>query len=202
MEDGFIVLPYVLPDPVLAKRLEEVGCATVMPLAAPIGTGPGPQAPRLDPDHDRAGRGARRRGRGPRSAPSAAEAMELGADAVLVNTAIARADDPVAMAHVRSGSRRAGRAARPGRDHGGAGDSRPVEPRPGSHGRELRCSSTGARSRSRTGRRWQRSLARLGLDGRYALVERNGEPVDRARYGEVELADSDTLVVARPVAGG
>ena len=45
-------------------------------------------------------------------------------------------------------------------------------------------------------------LARLGLDGRYTLVERNGEPVDRGRYGEVELADSDTLVVARPVAGG
>jgi thiamine biosynthesis protein ThiS len=45
-------------------------------------------------------------------------------------------------------------------------------------------------------------LARLGLDGRYTLVERNGEPVDRARYGEVELAESDRLVVARPVAGG
>jgi thiamine biosynthesis protein ThiS len=45
-------------------------------------------------------------------------------------------------------------------------------------------------------------LTRLGLDGRYALVERNGEPVDRARYGEIELADSDTLVIARPVAGG
>lgn len=45
-------------------------------------------------------------------------------------------------------------------------------------------------------------LDRLGLDGRYTLVERNGEPVDRARYGEVELADSDRLVVARPVAGG
>jgi len=45
-------------------------------------------------------------------------------------------------------------------------------------------------------------LTRLGLDGRYTLVERNGEPVDRARYGEVELADSDRLVVARPVAGG
>jgi thiamine biosynthesis protein ThiS len=45
-------------------------------------------------------------------------------------------------------------------------------------------------------------LERLGLGGRFALVERNGEPVERARYGEVELADSDTLVVARPVAGG
>jgi thiamine biosynthesis protein ThiS len=45
-------------------------------------------------------------------------------------------------------------------------------------------------------------LERLGLGGRYALVERNGEPVERARYGEVELASGDRLVVARPVAGG
>jgi sulfur carrier protein len=45
-------------------------------------------------------------------------------------------------------------------------------------------------------------LDRLDLGGRFALVERNGEPVERARYAEVELADSDRLVVARPVAGG
>jgi thiamine biosynthesis protein ThiS len=45
-------------------------------------------------------------------------------------------------------------------------------------------------------------LARLGVAGSYALVERNGEPVERARYEEVELADGDKLVVARPVAGG
>jgi thiamine biosynthesis protein ThiS len=45
-------------------------------------------------------------------------------------------------------------------------------------------------------------LARLGLEAGYALVERNGEPVERARYAEVELADRDRLVVARPVAGG
>jgi thiamine biosynthesis protein ThiS len=45
-------------------------------------------------------------------------------------------------------------------------------------------------------------LARLGLEAGYALVERNGEPVERSRYAEVELEDSDTLVVARPVAGG
>jgi thiamine biosynthesis protein ThiS len=45
-------------------------------------------------------------------------------------------------------------------------------------------------------------LERLGLQGRYALVERNGEPVERARYGEVQLASGDSLVVARPVAGG
>ena len=47
-----------------------------------------------------------------------------------------------------------------------------------------------------------RLLERLGLHVRYALVERNGEPVDRARYGDVQLADGDALVVARPVAGG
>jgi sulfur carrier protein len=45
-------------------------------------------------------------------------------------------------------------------------------------------------------------LERLGFGGRYALVERNGEPVERARYADVELADGDELVVARPVAGG
>lgn len=45
-------------------------------------------------------------------------------------------------------------------------------------------------------------LGRLGVASEYALVERNGEPLDRARYGEVELADGDHLVVARPVAGG
>jgi thiamine biosynthesis protein ThiS len=45
-------------------------------------------------------------------------------------------------------------------------------------------------------------LRRLGLDGRYALVERNGEPVERKRYAETDLEDGDTLVVARPVAGG
>lgn len=45
-------------------------------------------------------------------------------------------------------------------------------------------------------------LARLGLETGYALVERNGEPVERARYADVELEDSDALVVARPVAGG
>ena len=45
-------------------------------------------------------------------------------------------------------------------------------------------------------------LERLGLEGRYALVELNDEPVERARYAEVELEDSDRLVIARPVAGG
>jgi thiazole synthase len=95
---GFTVLPYMLPDPVLAKKLEDVGCVTVMPLAAPIGSGRGLKlrdAIRIMVEQTEmpvvvdAGLGA----------PShAAEAMEMGADAVLVNTAIARADDPVAMA--------------------------------------------------------------------------------------------------------
>ena len=97
-KDGFIVLPYIQADPVLCKLLESAGAATVMPLGAPIGTNKGLctrdmleiiiEQSRVPVVVD-AGIGA----------PShAAEAMELGADAVLVNTAIAVAGDPVAMA--------------------------------------------------------------------------------------------------------
>jgi len=110
--DGFTVLPYMLPDPVLAKKLEEAGCATVMPLAAPIGTGRGLKlrdAIRIMVEQSEipvvvdAGLGAPSHG---------AEAMELGADAVLVNTAIARAEDPVAMAAAFRLAVGAGRQAR------------------------------------------------------------------------------------------
>ncbi len=112
VEEGFTVLPYMLPDPVLARKLEEVGCATVMPLAAPIGSGWGLKLretieimveERSVPVVVDAGLGA----------PShAAAAMELGADAVLVNTAIATAEDPVAMARAFRLAVEAGRAAR------------------------------------------------------------------------------------------
>ncbi len=96
-KDGFIVLPYIQADPVLCKRLEEVGAAAVMPLGAPIGTNQGLQTKamleiiieqsRLPVVVD-AGIGA----------PShACEAMEMGADAVLVNTAIAVAGNPAIM---------------------------------------------------------------------------------------------------------
>src|SRR5215210_7587455 len=111
VEDGFTVLPYVLPDPVLAAKLEDVGCATVMPLASPIGSGRGlklrdsiriliEQA--TVPVVVDAGLG---------SPSQAADAMEMGADAVLVNTAIARAGDPVAMAHAFRLAVEAGREA-------------------------------------------------------------------------------------------
>lgn len=96
--EGFTVLPYIQADPVLCKRLEDVGTAAVMPLGAPIGTNKGLKTRDLleiiiaesrVPVVVDAGLGA----------PShAAEAMEMGADAVLVNTAIAVAGDPVAMA--------------------------------------------------------------------------------------------------------
>jgi thiazole synthase len=95
--EGFVVLPYCSADPVLCKRLEEVGCATVMPLGSWIGSNQGLRTraaleiiieQALVPVVVDAGIGA----------PSqAAEAMELGADAVLVNTAIGTAADPVAM---------------------------------------------------------------------------------------------------------
>ncbi len=115
-EDGFVVLPYTTDDPVLAFRLQQVGCAAVMPLGSPIGSGLGIRNPHniallreavevpviLD-----AGIG---------TASDAALAMELGCDAVLVATAVNRAHDPVAMARamrlaVEAGTqaRRAGR---------------------------------------------------------------------------------------------
>lgn len=109
--DGFVVLPYVQADPVLCKRLEEAGAAAVMPLGAPIGTNKGLRT--LDflqiiieqsnvPVVVDAGIGA----------PShAAHAMELGADAVLVNTAIAVAGDPVEMARAFDMAVKAGRKA-------------------------------------------------------------------------------------------
>ncbi len=98
VKEGFTVLPYMNADPVLARHLEAVGCATVMPLGAPIGTGHGLKTrdqigiiieqSRVPVVVD-AGLGV----------PShAAEAMEMGADAVLVNTAIAIAEDPCRMA--------------------------------------------------------------------------------------------------------
>src|SRR3712207_4413144 len=98
VEDGFTVLPYTSDDPILAKRLEDAGCAAVMPLRSPIGAGMGIANPynlRLIVEQASvpvildAGVG---------TASDAAIAMELGCDAVLCATAISRAEDPVAMA--------------------------------------------------------------------------------------------------------
>ena len=116
VEEGFTVLPYINTDPVLAQRLEEVGAATVMPLASPIGSGQGlvnfeqikiiiEQA--NVPVVVDAGIG---------SASDAALAMEMGADAVLVNTAIALAQDPATMAEaIRDGVGAGRKAYRAGR---------------------------------------------------------------------------------------
>jgi len=109
--EGFTVLPYINADPVIAKRLQEVGCATVMPLGAPIGSNRGVQTRdqiRIILDQATvpvvvdAGLG---------SPSHAAEAMELGADAVLINTAIAVNDDPCGMARAFAKAVEAGRAA-------------------------------------------------------------------------------------------
>ncbi|NBV41922.1 thiazole synthase [bacterium] len=109
VKEGFTVLPYINADPVLAKHLENAGCATVMPLAAPIGTNQGLVTKELIqliiqqsgvPVVVDAGIGA----------PShACEAMELGADAVLVNTAIATAADPARCAEAFKSAVIAGR---------------------------------------------------------------------------------------------
>ena len=109
--EGFTVLPYINADPVIAKRLQEVGCATIMPLGAPIGSNRGVQTRdqiRIILDQATvpvvvdAGLG---------SPSHAAEAMELGADAVLINTAIAVNDDPCGMARAFAKAVEAGRAA-------------------------------------------------------------------------------------------
>ena len=111
VREGFTVLPYINADPVLAKRLQEVGCATVMPLGSPIGSNRGIQTREqiriiieqaTVPVVVDAGLGA----------PShAAEAMEMGADAVLVNTAVAVSSDPDKMAVAFKMAVEAGRAA-------------------------------------------------------------------------------------------
>ncbi len=99
VDDGFVVLPYTTDDPVLARRLADVGCAAVMPLGSPIGSGMGIRNPynltlvrqAVDvPVILDAGVG---------TASDAAVAMELGCDGVLCASAIARAEDPVGMAH-------------------------------------------------------------------------------------------------------
>lgn len=96
--EGFVVLPYMPADPVLARRLADVGCATVMPLASPIGSGRGIlTAPSLAIIiEERAAPVVVDAGLGVPS--EAAQVMEMGSDAVLVNTAIAEARDPVRMA--------------------------------------------------------------------------------------------------------
>ena len=112
VDDGFVVLPYTTDDPVLARRLADAGCAAVMPLGSPIGSGMGIRNPynialvreAVDvPVVLDAGVG---------TASDAALAMELGCDAVLAASAIARAQDPVMMARAISGAVGAGRLAR------------------------------------------------------------------------------------------
>jgi len=111
VQEGFVVLPYTNDDPVTCRKLEDAGAAAVMPLGAPIGSGLGIQNPnniRIIKEFSRvpvivdAGVG---------TASDAAIAMELGADAVLMNTGIAGAADPVAMAHAMRHAVTAGRLA-------------------------------------------------------------------------------------------
>jgi thiazole synthase len=112
VDDGFVVLPYTTDDPVLARRLADLGCAAVMPLGAPIGSGMGIRNPynialireAVDvPVVLDAGIG---------TASDAALAMELGCDAVMAASAIARAQDPLAMARAMRAAVEAGRLAR------------------------------------------------------------------------------------------
>jgi thiazole synthase len=111
VKEGFTVLPYCIDDPIVCKKLEDLGCAAVMPLAAPIGSGLGIRNPynlmiireqAKVPVIVDAGVG---------TASDAAFAMELGCDGVLMNTAIAGARDPILMASAMREGVRAGRMA-------------------------------------------------------------------------------------------
>jgi thiazole synthase len=115
VDDGFVVLPYTTDDPVLARRLEDLGCAAVMPLGSPIGSGMGIRNPyNISIMVQRAGVPVILDA-GVGTASDAALALELGCDAVLCASAISRAHDPVAMARAIRLAVQAGRLA------GGAG---------------------------------------------------------------------------------
>lgn len=112
VDDGFTVLPYTTDDPVLAKRLEDIGCAAVMPLGAPIGTGLGICNPHnIEMIVEAAGVPVILDA-GIGTASDAALAMELGCDAVLLATAVTRAKDPALMASAMASAVVAGRLAR------------------------------------------------------------------------------------------
>jgi len=112
LDEGFTVLPYVNDDPVACRRLEELGCAAVMPLAAPIGSGMGIQNPaNLRIIVEQAGVPVIVDA-GVGTASDVAVAFELGADGVLLNTGVAGATDPVAMARAVKHAALAGRLAR------------------------------------------------------------------------------------------
>jgi thiazole synthase len=111
VKEGFVVLPYITDDPITAKKLQDIGCAAVMPLAAPIGSGLGIRNPyniriileqATVPVIVDAGVG---------TASDAAIAMEMGCDGVLMNTAIAGARDPILMAEAMRQGLEAGRKA-------------------------------------------------------------------------------------------
>jgi thiazole synthase len=133
VDDGFTVLPYTNDDPILARRLEEAGCAAVMPLGSPIGSGMGIRNPyNIQIIAERAGVPVVLDA-GIGTASDAALAMELGCDAVLLASAVSRAEDPAGMATAMRAAVEAGWAARqagriPRRLHAEA--STPLEGRP------------------------------------------------------------------------
>jgi thiazole synthase len=112
VDDGFVVLPYTNDDPVLARRLEDTGCAAVMPLGSPIGTGLGIANPHnIEMIVEQAGVPVILDA-GIGTASDAAQAMELGCDAVLLATAVTRSADPPMMAAAMAAAVTAGHLAR------------------------------------------------------------------------------------------
>jgi thiazole synthase len=122
VRDGFVVLPYTNEDPITAQKLIDVGCSAVMPMGSPIGSGQGIANPAAIELILRRAQVPVIVDAGIGTASDAAQAMELGCDAVLLNTAVSKAHDPVRMASAMRAAVAAGRDARlagriPRRDH-------------------------------------------------------------------------------------
>ena len=165
-DDGFVVLPYTNDDPVLAFRLQQVGCAAVMPLGSPIGSGLGIRNPHNIALLREAVQVPVILDAGIGTASDAALAMELGCDGVLVATAVNRAHDPAAMARAMRLATEAGYLATTSGPHPGALPRRALEPL-GGPGR-LRSGRPPARLSASSPARARLGGARLGRSRREA----------------------------------
>ena len=193
VREGFVVLPYTNDDPIACRKLQDAGAAAVMPLGAPIGSGLGIQNPnniRIIREFARvpvivdAGVG---------TASDAAIAMELGADGVLMNTAIAGAEDPVAMATAMKHAVLAGRLA-----YLAAGFRERCAPRRAAPSREW-SDSRGRPQVGRSASQTENILRRITLQG-VARVDDEREPARHRRVVERLVVGRDHRAV-NPVHG-
>ena len=182
VDEGFTVLPYTNDDPILARRLEDAGCAAVMPLGSPIGSGMGIRNPyNLQIITERAGVPVILDA-GIGTASDAALAMELGCDGVLLASSVSRAEDPAGMAMAMRRAVEAGYAARLGRAHPAAPPRRGLDPGRGHSGPRSRGSALASRAGRSPGRPLRRP-SRQPADAVGGAAERSMSSGAAARSG-------------------